>query len=649
MEAHNILLEWGVRSSLAIALVAIILFFSGGKYLAPKTRFNVWFGSLVAVSGLIFAMSWLPEWRILDPGAQDSSNSIAPFGISNETKPVATDIKDEIGNSNLRNSDERDSSEMQFPWLLAIWLVGIVLLIVRLLTSFYLLSRNHQPVSEGHAGLGLCEELCQEIGLQSPVQLVEGEGSAMTWGIFRPKISLPKAAVDWPEERLEMVLRHEIAHLKRRDPLLLALSQIVAAAAWFHPGIWIITKRLSVERESATDELVLAQGIRPSSYATAILELSVLSPAKARSGVPSLALCGMSDSANSKSDVEKRVKRVLDPPPGDKGKFVKGVSLLILGLIVAAGLLAFVISRKKPTSEVFDSPITIVIDAGHGSHDFGGKTDKAIEKNLALDISKRVELKLRSSGNKVVMTRNDDTFLTLDQRMEIANQSDQPAVMVSIHCNSSSKGTTRGIECYTGGLISEANELSEALGGTILRNSVAETGAVDRGLKKSSRIKFFRSRTVPTVLIECGFITHPDEVVDLTNPEYREKLAVGITNGVIEFLSATPVESRSTTVNVTEAIVPAETKLEPDNEGGKKDPSDLWYRSFLRWKKAESHEKGSKPLAALNEYSEAKNMMVGLYQDFPDFQPEIVPKRLELLSEKIVELKDRLQNEDTDQ
>lgn len=95
----------------------------------------------------------------------------------------------------------------------------------------------------------------------------------MIFGMIHPIILLPEAAASWPEERLESVLRHEIAHLKRGDLFIQKLMNLCVALYWFHPLVWVVAARLRKEREKACDDLVLTRWGDSSTYAASLLEV----------------------------------------------------------------------------------------------------------------------------------------------------------------------------------------------------------------------------------------------------------------------------------------------------------------------------------------------------------------------------------------
>jgi TonB family protein len=98
--------------------------------------------------------------------------------------------------------------------------------------------------------------------------------SPLTWGALRPVILLPAYIEAWSEEKREVVLRHERAHIHRRDWLWQLFAQVVTAVFWFHPMAWLAASRLRQEAELATDDLVLAAGAESSDYAAQLLEVA---------------------------------------------------------------------------------------------------------------------------------------------------------------------------------------------------------------------------------------------------------------------------------------------------------------------------------------------------------------------------------------
>ncbi|MEP6809960.1 MAG: N-acetylmuramoyl-L-alanine amidase [Chthoniobacterales bacterium] len=175
-------------------------------------------------------------------------------------------------------------------------------------------------------------------------------------------------------------------------------------------------------------------------------------------------------------------------------------------------------------SEALAQGRTVVIDAGHGGFDRGGVPRQSIgEKALTLDVAQRLRGLLQSAGYRVVMTRNSDVFVALGQRTAIAN-SYRGATFISIHFNSASRPGANGIETYY------YRGDSASLAANIHRNVVAISPSENRGIRRRGYF-VLRRTAIPSVLVECGFLTNPLEGRYALQASYRQKLAEAIARG----------------------------------------------------------------------------------------------------------------------
>src|SRR5690349_2564176 len=160
---------------------------------------------------------------------------------------------------------------------------------------------------------------------------------------------------------------------------------------------------------------------------------------------------------------------------------------------------------------------TVVIDAGHGGFDRGGIPGQRVaEKAMNLDVAQRLATRLRSAGYKVVMTRNSDVFVTLGDRVRIAN-SYRDAIFVCVHFNSATRAAANGIETYY------YSNQSAQLAANIHRQVVAGTNTDNRGIRRRGYF-VLRRTTIPAVLVECGFLTNPYETRLALQSSYRQTL-----------------------------------------------------------------------------------------------------------------------------
>ena len=177
---------------------------------------------------------------------------------------------------------------------------------------------------------------------------------------------------------------------------------------------------------------------------------------------------------------------------------------------------------------------TVVIDAGHGGNDRGTRSKMPFceEKRLCLYTSRLVRQYLDQLGYHVIMTRDNDTFVPLPRRVEIAQQASS-SIFVSIHFNSSRNATAQGIEIFfcDSKEQKQKTSASKRLAEAILPRVIRRTAANSRGVKRAN---FFviRETKMPAVLIEGGFISNPLELSQLKTREYQEKIARGIADGI---------------------------------------------------------------------------------------------------------------------
>ena len=169
---------------------------------------------------------------------------------------------------------------------------------------------------------------------------------------------------------------------------------------------------------------------------------------------------------------------------------------------------------------------TVVIDAGHGGEDSGAHSWSTglLEKNLALDVARRVRKEL-SGQFKTVMMRDSDTFVDLDERVaRIGKYGD--GILVSIHFNSG-PSHLHGPETYYWRVD------SYSLGRRIQRKLEALAGSSERGLVRR-RLRLTRNPEIPCVLAECGYISNADEARFASDPGYRGRLAGAIASAIRE-------------------------------------------------------------------------------------------------------------------
>lgn len=204
------------------------------------------------------------------------------------------------------------------------------------------------------------------------------------------------------------------------------------------------------------------------------------------------------------------------------------------------------------TPQVFPPPgklAKIVLDAGHGGKDDGAQNKdlKLKEKNLALDLTKRLKVILEKRGYQVELTRSGDSFIELNDRAAIANRLDAD-LFISLHFNATSHSSVSGVETYvltpsgqpsTSGTtpVSEVHPgnrydaWSTLAGYYIQREMVNQLKSNDRGLKRA-RFAVLRPLNCPGVLVEAGFVSNNREGANIGWDAYRQRIAESLADAV---------------------------------------------------------------------------------------------------------------------
>ena len=187
---------------------------------------------------------------------------------------------------------------------------------------------------------------------------------------------------------------------------------------------------------------------------------------------------------------------------------------------------------------------TVAIDSGHGGIDPGKiSADGILEKDVNLAIASKLKILLEQSGITVIMTRADDNGLYQESdsnkkaaymkiRCSIINGS-KSDIAVSIHQNSYVGEASKGAQVF----YYKQSEEGKKLAGIIQKNMIKELDNTNKRVEKpDSAYYMLRNTQVPTVIVECGFLSNREEAYKLNNDEYQQKTAYSIYCGIIEYL-----------------------------------------------------------------------------------------------------------------
>nr|YP_009545955.1 hypothetical protein [Glaucocystis incrassata]ASQ40016.1 hypothetical protein [Glaucocystis incrassata] len=183
----------------------------------------------------------------------------------------------------------------------------------------------------------------------------------------------------------------------------------------------------------------------------------------------------------------------------------------------------------------------IVLDPGHGGKDFGAFYDSLKESELTLELGLNTERKLKILGDSnIYLTRRTGVFLTLTERVQIANQL-KADIFISLHFNSFSQSFAKGIEAYADldrvnkRIVDNSKDLAIDILNCVQSNlNLHKYEEPERGFK-ASHFQVIRYTQMPAVLFEGPFLSSPTDRLLLLQPNFIEVLGGGIANGIHQF------------------------------------------------------------------------------------------------------------------
>ena len=175
----------------------------------------------------------------------------------------------------------------------------------------------------------------------------------------------------------------------------------------------------------------------------------------------------------------------------------------------------------------FSGPVNdqkvIVIDAGHGGKDSGAQTEFLKEKNYNLTIAQQIQTLAQESGTKVILTRDDDQFVSLEERLQIIHDVDADQV-ISIHINKSNSSSSNGYELYVS---DKSKKFKESL---VLAANISSNLPDEISFRKIAKANFYLLRNIdkPATLIDLGYLSNKNDAHFITSKVGQQKIAQSI-------------------------------------------------------------------------------------------------------------------------
>ena len=317
--------------------------------LIPRQSANARYSAACGALGLVFALFIATTWRAYDPAV--TPVSAAPLSESQAAKITVTNVP--VVLAAIAADTWRDrmlsmvaSARQSLPSIVALWLTGVVFLSSRLLLSWMrarrLANTNAQPANVQWQRVA--RRLSDALGLRRAVRLLESAAVEVpsVIGMLRPVILLPASTLTGlTPAQIEMVLAHELAHIRRHDFFVNLLQAVAETLMFYHPAVWWMSRRVRIERENCCDDMAVAVCGNPLQYAKALTRLEELRSA------PSLLVA-----ANGGSLLD-RIRRIAGGRAESNAVSARWAAAMITLIVLAVGvgipsLPAFAQREKKP-------------------------------------------------------------------------------------------------------------------------------------------------------------------------------------------------------------------------------------------------------------------------------------------------------------
>jgi len=266
------------QATIVAAILAAVL------ALIPRQSANARYSAACGALGLVFALFIATSWRAYDPAVAPVTS--APLSESQAMRITVTNVPAVLASMAAETWRDRMMSmvagaRQSLPSIVAIWLTGVVFLSSRLLLTWMrarrLANTNAQPANIQWQRVA--RRLSDALGLRRAVRLLESAAVEVpsVIGMLRPVILLPASTLTGlTPEQIEMVLAHELAHIRRHDFLVNLLQAVVETLMFYHPAVWWMSRRVRIERENCCDDMAVAVCGNPIQYAKALTRLEEL-------------------------------------------------------------------------------------------------------------------------------------------------------------------------------------------------------------------------------------------------------------------------------------------------------------------------------------------------------------------------------------
>ena len=387
--------------------------------LLPRRSATARYAAACGALGLVFVMFVATAVRAYDPAAAPIATS--PSAHANESLSVPLSkipsviVATATEGWRDRAMDAVTSARQSLPSVVAIWFLGVVFLSSRLLVSFVRVrGMSRRGVREaGEEWQRVAARLAEALGLKRAIRLLESAAVEVpsVLGSFRPVILLPASTLTGlTPEQIEMVLAHELAHIRRHDFAINLLQAFVETLMFYHPAVWWMSSRVRIERENCCDDLAVAVCGNPIQYARALTRLEEL-----RAGAMPMVVAA---NGGSLLDRIRRIAGGRAESTGLSSRWAAAVAMLaILAVALALPSMPALAQRESQRESKTDAPqaakTTVDVVEAAESHD-GDDADHDYEMSSDIDVHPDVDVDIDAPDIDIDVNVDPDVDIDID-------------------------------------------------------------------------------------------------------------------------------------------------------------------------------------------------------------------------------------------
>lgn len=369
-------------------------------------------------------------------------------------------------------------------------------------------------------------------------------------------------AIDIETTTGRQIFKHEVAHIREKHSYDKLFINIVLIVCWFNPFFWLMRKELNMIHEFVADKKAIADS---DAEAFAAMILQAAYPQHKFELVNNFFY----------SPVKRRLLMLTKNKNPKVGYFSRVLALPVAAFVIAAFSFKTKPVNQAPVTNAASQRITVVIDAGHGGKDGGSRsiTGNLYEKDITLNIARKVKELNTDNNINILLSREDDTYKTPQERVEFA-KANNASLFISIHTDAAPLDSAEfksGMSVFVAknsvANAAESKLLASAIIGQFRNNYQLQV--VPFPMQRQTGIWVLQSNECPAALIEAGYVTNKKDFEYLQTDLAQERIARNILAAISQYSSNSSrvIEVKgmmNSSVKVVEGHPVTETKKYPD-------------------------------------------------------------------------------------